>query len=142
MAFRIARHQSARNPEKWETAEAPLHPEKVIEENPDYAVYLVDCLTLWLNNLHYQARQSGTAFAEDEAAAACRSLAGASAKVKGGVIIVTNEVGMGIVPGDPATRAYRDLVGRANQTLAEAADRVILTACGQPLWLKGNQPCK
>jgi adenosylcobinamide kinase/adenosylcobinamide-phosphate guanylyltransferase len=89
---------------------------------------LVDCLTLWLANLLEAARD-----AEAEAGL----LAHAVARAPGPVVLVANEVGLGIVPDNALARAFRDRAGRLNQDLAAACDAVVFVAAGLPLALKG-----
>jgi adenosylcobinamide kinase/adenosylcobinamide-phosphate guanylyltransferase len=134
---RIEAHRQARRDRHWETVEAPLDPAGVLRTRLDYGVVLVDCVTLWVNNLMYAAESEGRAIDEAEMAAACRTMLDAAAQHPGAVIFVTNEVGMGIVPENAQARHYRDLVGRANQVIAGRAESVTLLACGIPLALKG-----
>ena len=127
MEARIAAHRARRGP-RWTTVETPLDllPALCRHAAPEAAV-LVDCLTLWLANLMAAGRDVA---AEGEALVA--GLAG----LAGPVVLVANEVGQGIVPGDPLARAFRDHAGRLNQAVAAAADRVTLVVAGLPLALK------
>ena len=127
MAARIAAHRARRGP-FWRTVEAPLDLAAAIvaEARPDRPL-LVDCLTLWLSNLLQAGR-----CAEDESEA----LAAALRRAAGPVVLVANEVGLGIVPDTPLGRRFRDLAGRLNQEVAQAADHVVFVAAGLPLVLK------
>ena len=89
---------------------------------------LVDCLTLWLANLIAAGRDAD---AEGDA------LAATLASLPGAAILVSNEVGLGIVPDNPAARAFRDHAGRLHQRIAATADRVLFMAAGLPMILKG-----
>ena len=122
----------------WETVEETVDLEGVVQKAPEYEVLLVDCLTLWINNLMYEAEQEGRQIDEDSVEARCRELLDAASGRSGAVVFVTNELGMGIVPERPVVRRYRDLVGRCNQVLAEGADRVVLMVAGIPMDLKGG----
>ena len=129
MAERIARHQQDRCA-RWETVEEQLDLAGVLDRHGrEGNVLLVDCLTLWLSNLM---------LAERDLDAAADALAAALARQEGRVILVSNEVGSGIVPETPLGRAFRDEAGRLNQTIAAKADRVALVVAGLPLWLKDN----
>jgi len=127
MAARIAAHQ-ARRGEEWTTQEAPLDLAAAIAA-ADRPV-LVDCLTLWVSNLMHAG---GDVAAEGE------RLVAALAASRQPVVLVANEVGLGIVPDNPLARAFRDLAGRLNQRIAAAADRVVFVAAGLPLTLKDSQ---
>jgi adenosylcobinamide kinase / adenosylcobinamide-phosphate guanylyltransferase len=128
MAARIAAHRARRGP-FWHTVEAPLAVADAIraEATPAQPM-LVDCLTLWLSNLLHAGRP-----VEDETEALGAALRGAA----GPVVLVANEVGLGIVPDTPLGRRFRDLAGRLNQDIAARADRVVFVAAGLPLPLKG-----
>lgn len=128
MADRIARHRAERGPE-WTTVEEPRDLAGAVARAavPD-SVLVVDCLTLWLSNLM---------FAEADVEAETDRLVAALAAAAGPVILVSNEVGLGIVPDNALARRFRDLQGRLNQRVAAAADRVVFVAAGLPLVMKG-----
>jgi adenosylcobinamide kinase / adenosylcobinamide-phosphate guanylyltransferase len=128
MTERIAHHRTGRAADGWRTIEEPLDLAAVIarETSPD-AVMLVDCLTLWLSNLML----GGHDVAQGQAA-----LAGALLAARGPVILVSNEVGMGLVPETRLGRDFRDAQGRLNQAMAAMAHHVTFVAAGLPLILK------
>ena len=127
MAERIARHRARRGP-RWETVEEPLELAAALSENaaPGRAV-LVDCLTLWLSNLLAAERDS---MAETERLVACLEA------LTGPVVLVSNEVGLGVIPDNALARAFVDHAGRLHQALGEAAQSVRFLAAGQVLHLK------
>lgn len=131
MAERIAHHQS-RRPAAWNLAEEPLRLASVLHLNaaPDRCL-IVDCLTLWLNNL--LASEDETLF-HNEREALLQILPG----LPGRILLVSNEVGMGIVPLGELSRRFCDEAGRLHQDLARICDRVVFVAAGLPLVLKGN----
>ena len=133
MLERVARHQ-ARRPAHWCTVEEPLDPASVIVENDDPGkVFLLDCITLLVLNLILDPDMG---LDEGGLLGQIAELARVSHEATAHVIIVSNEVGWGIVPGDPLSRMYRDVIGRANQALAAQADEVWFTVSGIPLELK------
>jgi len=139
---RVTKHQKDRLAGGWSvTVEEPIALAQAIREAPPTGVILVDCLTMWVGNLMWAAEREGTA-APTEAAVAglCGEVAAAARERGGTVVFVTNEVGLGIVPDNPASRLYRDLLGRCNQVLAAATDTVVLMVSGLPLMLKGRDP--
>jgi adenosylcobinamide kinase / adenosylcobinamide-phosphate guanylyltransferase len=136
MQFRINKHQEVRRGRGWETIEEPLKIETVIGNAQKFNALVVDCLTLWINNLLYEAHKTGKFISESDIADRCRDLLAASQAHPGTILFVSNEVGMGIVPDNPLSRLYRDLVGRCNQIIAGASNRVVLLISGQPLELK------
>lgn len=131
MDRRIARHRARRGPQ-WQTVEEPLELVRALKaQDGRCTVILVDCVTLWISNLM---------FAPAGAEAVLPRVAGlieAFDRLVTPVLLVTNEVGMGIVPEHPLARQFRDLAGEANEMIAERADRVYLTVSGLPLKLKG-----
>ncbi len=137
MKARVAEHR-ARRPDSWRTIEEPLHLTRAIGEleGGRWPVVVVDCLTLWLFNL--MSEEDWAREAESRAAEEAEKLADACRRFEGTVILVTNEVGMGIVPGEEVSRAFRDALGRGSQILAASADAVYLIVAGQPLQLKGK----
>ena len=126
MAERIARHREERGP-AWRTLEAPLDVAGALAGLGAQDCAVVDCLTLWLSNLM---------FVETGLAAAGELLAAAAA-CPAEIVMVTNEVGMGIVPENALARRFRDEAGRLNRRAADQADRVIVMFAGQALTLKG-----
>ena len=136
MRRRIEAHRQSRHGRQWETVEEPVDLAGVFRSHSDYGAVLVDCVTLWVNNLMYDAQREGRTIDEVRIAADCHTMLDAAAQCAGAVIFVTNEVGLGIVPENAQARHYRDLVGRANQVIAGRAERVTLLACGIPLTLK------
>ncbi|HAU38995.1 MAG TPA: bifunctional adenosylcobinamide kinase/adenosylcobinamide-phosphate guanylyltransferase [Phycisphaerales bacterium] len=140
MRHRIQRHREARKAAGWETVEESLALAKALTAVGQYDVVLVDCLTLWVNNLLHEAERKGDDLDEDHVAQRCQEALRACRALPGAVIFVSNEVGMGIVPDNPLARRYRDLVGRCNQVIAAGADVLTLVSCGIPLFLKGSPP--
>lgn len=134
MGERIERHRLDRQGAGWQTVEETVDLEQILLGYQDSEVVLLDCLTLWLNNLLF----TDSANSLDEAAVSARvkKIIAACAGRSGKVIMVTNEVGLGIVPENSLARRYRDLVGRCNQEVAAAAAQVIMTICGIPLNVK------
>jgi adenosylcobinamide kinase/adenosylcobinamide-phosphate guanylyltransferase len=131
MAARIARHKAERDP-TWEVVEQPVSVRAAIRKaaRPDRIV-LVDCLTMWINNLMMEERDIDQEIA---------GLAGTLANAAGPVVLVSNEVGLGIVPDNALARDYRDHLGRTNQAVAAAADCVLFLVAGIPLIIKGEPP--
>ena len=145
MAARIAHHR-ARRPAAWRTVEEPTALAATLRALcASERIVLVDCLTLWLTNLMFAARQDypevgpvdlPPLFARERAAL----LEWLDAPSEGDVVFVSNEVGMGIVPYGAVSRAFVDEAGRLNQDVAARCERVLFVAAGLPLALKGA-PC-
>lgn len=133
MRDRVARHQ-ARRPVEWQTIEEPLDPARVIKENDrPGCIFLLDCITLLVSNLIFEPDSEPD---EERILHKIKELAGVGYESAAHVIMVSNEVGWGIVPADPLTRLYRDIIGRANQIIAAYADQAYVTIAGIPVELK------
>lgn len=135
MRERVRQHRRARRAAQWRTIEEPLDLPDALHRTKR-GVVLVDCVTLWINNLLYEAERSGKTVSESQIARHCRKVLATCREHPGTIIFVTNEVGMSIVPENALSRRYRDLVGRANQLIAAASDAVDLVVCGQVLKIK------
>jgi adenosylcobinamide kinase/adenosylcobinamide-phosphate guanylyltransferase len=144
MAARIARHRE-RRPAHWGLLEEPLQLAATLRaQAAAQRLLLVDCLTLWLSNLLF----AGAAARQAEAGAdidcpllrdATAELVDALPQLPGQIVLVSNEVGCGIVPGNAISRLFADEQGRLNQRVAAACARVTLVAAGLPLELKSHQ---
>jgi adenosylcobinamide kinase/adenosylcobinamide-phosphate guanylyltransferase len=126
MRERIDLHR-ARRRNGWDTVEAPFDLVGALAAAPKGRPVLVDCLTLWLSN-HM--------LAEHDLDAECDRLASALAKPRGPWFVVSNEVGLGLVPDNALGRRFRDAQGRLNRQVAEAADRVVMMVAGLPMQVK------
>lgn len=137
MAERIQLHIKERANRSWITVEEETGLVDALSQCPEEAVILIDCLTLWINNLMYHADLQGTTLAEQDVVLLTDLLIDKVGRMEGTVVMVSNEVGLGIVPESEAGRKYRDFVGRCNQRIGSAADQVYLVCCGIPLQIKG-----
>jgi adenosylcobinamide kinase/adenosylcobinamide-phosphate guanylyltransferase len=126
MADRIARHRAERG-NGWRTVEAPIRLAEALAGLAPEDVAVVDCLTLWVSNL---------LLAGLDPAPAARDLAAVARRHAGGLWLVSNEVGLGIVPDNPLSRRFRDEAGRLHQQLAAAADQVVLMVAGIAMVVK------
>lgn len=130
MAARIARHQATRSSD-WKTAEVPLELAAWFsQEGARYQTMLLDCVTLWLSNL------IGAGVSEPAITKRVTALLKAMRTTSARVVIVSNELGLGLVPADPSARAFRDVAGRVNQQIAAEADEVHMVISGIPLRVK------
>ena len=130
MKVRIERHQATRSSD-WETAEVPADLAKWFSDNgKSYQTIVLDCLTLWLSNLQ------GRRLRDVAVSEATADLLHAIRATRARVVIVSNELGLGLVPATKAVRAFRDLAGRVNQQVATEADEVYLTISSLLLRLK------
>jgi len=125
MADRIRRHRAER-PASWTTVEAPTDPVTAVAGAADDALVIVDCLTLWVANAFDD-------IGDDEVLARADALGAAAAARPTPTVVVSNEVGTGIVPADPATRRYRDLLGGVNATVVAHAVAAWLLVAGRAL---------
>ena len=138
MRRRIAAHQAAR-PRHWDTLEEPLDLAAALRAvHHRYDTVLIDCLTLWISNLLLDRQSSGTAEdrIEQSILRAANELLGVVEASAAGWVVVSNEVGLGVVPPSPLGRAYRDVLGRVNQLIAAQASEVLLMVAGLPLRVK------
>lgn len=126
MRQRIARHK-ARRGDDWRTRDAPILLADAIETVPPGSPLLIDCLTLWLSNLMLGDR---------DVEAATDALISALSSRSGPTVVVSNEVGLGIVPDNTLARAFRDAQGRLNRRLAADAVSVIFMVAGLPMVVK------
>ena len=129
MAARIERHRGERPPE-WSIVEAPLDLAGALAAVEDEACIVLDCLTLWTSN----ALEAG--WSDEAVAEAAAEVAGLAASRAAPTVVVSNEVGLGIVPDTPLGRRYRDLHGRVNAIFAGAAERACLVVTGRALELR------
>lgn len=134
MCHRIEKHQQDRD-SSWTTIEAPYDLEEPVRAIGNDTVVCIDCLTVWLGNIWY--RNNGN---EEKLKMCTESLANTLKKWKmtarSELLIVTNEVGWGIVPESPEVRVFRDMAGFLNKSIADIADELILTVCGVSLRIK------
>ncbi|MCC6580474.1 MAG: bifunctional adenosylcobinamide kinase/adenosylcobinamide-phosphate guanylyltransferase [Phycisphaeraceae bacterium] len=138
MRRRIDLHRQAREGKAWQTIEESMDLPGVLDQARSFDVVLVDCLTLWVSNVMFDAQQRSLEIDEHRMVLRSQAVLKACSGHPGTIVFVTNEVGMGIVPENALARRFRDLAGRCNQTMAAGADRVVLMACGLPLNLKGS----
>lgn len=126
MSDRIARHRARRGPQ-WHTIAEPLDLARALKDSDGGLPRLVDCVTLWVSNLMHAQR---------DPVAAAEEICALLPDLQSPVILVTNEVGSGIVPDNALARAYRDAAGLCNQHLGRACDEVWLVVSGQALKVK------
>ncbi|MEE9613938.1 MAG: bifunctional adenosylcobinamide kinase/adenosylcobinamide-phosphate guanylyltransferase [Thermodesulfobacteriota bacterium] len=138
MAERIKEHKKARagggggggEKIKWVTIEEPIRVRDFVRENNEFAVVLIDCITLWLSNLVEEGMSDSEIMEEAE------GLARLSRDTWATVVAVSGELGQGIVPRNKLARRFRDLSGLVNQAMAEAADEVFFISAGLPVKMK------
>jgi adenosylcobinamide kinase/adenosylcobinamide-phosphate guanylyltransferase len=130
MRLRIEAHRESR-PRDWKTLEAPLGISEIISQYAAEAeIVLIDCITMMVANILLQGHGEEPVLKEIEA------LTGQMDELKATLILITNEVGLGLVPDNELGRSYRDCLGRINQILAQHADEVYLMVAGIPIRLK------
>ena len=141
MRRRIEKHRQSR-PDHWRTLEAPRNVGAAISQGiGEASVVIVDCVTLLVNNIlcqdiDWEKGEFDAGVIEKEVITEVDALIAVMRDSEAGFIMVTNEVGQGIIPGNAMARLYRDLLGKANQMLAAYADEVYLMVSGLPLKLK------
>lgn len=141
MRQRIEEHQKAR-PTTWSTLEVTTHiGNQIFQKIGKAQIVIVDCITLLVNNIFSQhsdpaGEQVDACLIEKEVMAEISELVDCINQVNASFIIITNEVGLGLVPANKMSRSYRDLLGKANQILAQCADEIYLMVAGIPLLIK------
>lgn len=145
MSLRVKKHRLQR-PSNWQLIEEPFDiPAALNGIRDEDSVVLLDCVTIWLSNLMLKSLDSDSESsypdtlspeAEEEIMAQVREAASLAKEITPQVIMVTNEVGQGIVPDNPIARSYRDLAGRANQLLAHHAHQLFWVVAGYPIEVK------
>lgn len=134
MLKRIQKHRDSR-PANWQTIEAPLEIDKAIANiNSEADVILIDCITIYITNLLLKGPE--TEEKEENIIDAINRLCIVCKEIPSHVIIVSNEVGCGIVPDNPLSRKFRDIAGNANQIIAREADNVFLVTSGIEMKIK------
>ncbi len=137
MTERVGRHREERRGRGWTTVECETELKALFPTQVSgFDVLLLDCVTLWVNNILYRHDRSGMTIDDRLMGQLCEEWLNKTANYSGTVVCVTNEVGLGIVPDNALARKYRDLVGTCNQIIGRKADEVILVSCGIPLYLK------
>lgn len=137
MTARITRHQQER-PAQWQTIETPRAlAQTILAAAAPSRLLLVDCLTLWLCNLLHDDDANPSAVSEAQLIETRLELIAALQQAPGELILVANEVGLGIIPMGELSRQFVDEAGRLNQAIAAIAHRVLFVAAGLPLTLKG-----
>jgi adenosylcobinamide kinase / adenosylcobinamide-phosphate guanylyltransferase len=129
MAERIRAHRAER-PSEWQTVEEPLELLGALSAVPDDAAAIVDCVSLWVANLVERGDEDERVLARSE------RIVGAAQARTSPTIVVSNEVGLGVVPASPLGRRYRDLLGRVNAQWAAAADEAAFVVAGRRLPLR------
>lgn len=129
MAYRIKKHKESR-PAEWETIEEPREIVKKIKVGEKFCLMLIDCLTLWISNLIMAGWSAEKILNETD------DLLQACGQSRCSFILVSNEVGWGIVPENKAARVFRDLIGSVHQKIAREAEEVYLMVCGLPHKIK------
>lgn len=143
MKDRIESHKKSR-PQEWDTYEGYKDLDKVVETARSYDVILLDCVTVMLTNLLWEypgmnfetPSQKVLAEAEEYVKHEFNKLLAAAKSYEGSLIMVTNELGSGLVPESPIARSFRDIAGRVNQQIAAHCQGVYLTVCGIPIQIK------
>ena len=136
MRARIGKHRQER-PVGWQTLEAPRHAgQSILAHQGQFQVILLDCLTLLVSNLLVASPDPFAPEVEQQVMDQVDSLIASAEKLDTTMIVVSNEVGLGLVPPYPLGRAYRDLLGKANQVLAQHAKEVYLMVAGIPVAIK------
>lgn len=136
MAVRIENHKKDRAGAGWDTTEEPLYVAGAIKEAIGYKTILVECLTLWINNIMFEAEKDGKRLTESKMSELTHDVLTESEKSDSTLIFVSNEVGLGIISDNRLARDFSDIAGRVNQIVAKQADQAIMMVSGLPIILK------
>lgn len=140
MSDRVERHKLERSGRGWATIEREIDLTSILLREADgFDVVLIDCITLWVNNILFAGEGQSPPLDDHHIGEHCNQWLAAASSFAGTVICVTNEVGLGIVPDNALSRKYRDLVGTCNQLIGRKASEVILVSCGIPLFIKKSK---
>jgi len=137
MDNRIVQHQKDRG-DSWQLIECPLALAERLSDLDNNNVYLLDCLTLWLNNQLYAVDEQSRDQQAQHLQTEIDRLATRLAAIDADIVIVSNEIGLGVIPMGESTRLYVDYCGWLNQKVAEVSDKVTLVTAGIPLCIKNN----
>jgi len=146
MDSRIAQHQQDRG-DSWQLIECPLSLADTVSELDRGHIYLVDCLTLWLNNQLYAVHEASRLEQGKHLQTEIDNLINSLTQINTGtvtqikIVIVSNEIGLGVIPMGESTRLYVDYCGWLNQKVAAIADKVTLVTAGIPLTIKSSNDC-
>jgi adenosylcobinamide kinase / adenosylcobinamide-phosphate guanylyltransferase len=132
MEERIRKHRRQRQGRGWQTQEEGLLLVEQLRCTPPGTHVLIDCLSLWISNLMAEGR----CLSEEDISSHCTLLVEAAQAHQGRVVMVSGEVGLGLVPDNPVARCFRDLAGRCNQVMAAHAQKVFFVCCGIPVQIK------
>lgn len=133
---RIENHKKEREGAGWDTKEETLDIAGVIREAGGYKTILVECLTLWINNVMFEAGKNGEEVTELKISEMAREVLVECGKLDSTLIFVSNEVGLGIIPDNRLARDFSDIAGRVNQIIAREADQAVMMVSGLPIILK------
>ena len=133
---RIERHKRERHDRNWHTVEETIHISQKLNTINESHTILIDCITLWINNLLYESEKSGTTIADEEIYRLTEELCWLSRNRTKDVVIVSNETGLGIIPDNALARRFRDISGKCNQIIAGMSDHVYFIASGIPIKIK------
>ncbi len=136
MKARVKRHKNERDSVVWKTIEEPIDIFSAMKKVKSGGVALIDCVTLWVANMMNDLRDKNNEDIENEILSSVRRFLSELEKTDATVVIVSNEVGMGIAPANDVARLFRDTAGRVNQAFASSADDVYFMASGLPMILK------
>lgn len=136
MKTRIENHKKERAGAGWDTKEEALDLAGAIRDAGGYKTILVECLTLWINNIMFEAEKKGRKITESKMSELALEVLSECEKSDSTLIFVSNEVGLGVIPDNRLARDFSDIAGRVNQIIARQADQAVMLTCGLPIILK------